>query len=259
MDALAYAVLFALGLTGGFFSGLLGIGGGIIMVPLLLYVPPLFGLTPMPMRVVAGITAVQSFVGAASGAVGHNRYNRVHIPLALYLGIPMALSSLVGSVASAHVSNELMLTIFAAMALLAAILILLPQSDTDTEDNIVDLKFNRFFAIAIGLIIGGLAGIIGQGGAFLYIPAMLFILGIPTRITIGTALAVGIASSAAVLLGRIGTHQIPWLWSAVLVTGVVLGAQLGSVLSQYTPRRVLRKILAVIIAGTTLKIWWELL
>ena len=60
-------------------------------------------------------------------------------------------------------------------------------------------------------------------------------------IIVGTALAVGIASSGAVLLGRIGTDQVPWGWSLALVAGVVIGAQIGSRLSQLTPRKVLRK------------------
>jgi hypothetical protein len=86
-----------------------------------------------------------------------------------------------------------------------------------------------------------------------FIPAMLFLLKIPMRI------AIGIASSTAVLIGRLGTNQIPWLMSAVLVAGVIAGAQAGSALSQRTPRRLLRGILSVLIAGSAMKICYELL
>jgi uncharacterized membrane protein YfcA len=108
-------------------------------------------------------------------------------------------------------------------------------------------------------VIGLLAGIIGQGGAFLFIPAMIYLLHIPTRIAIGTALAVGIASSIAVLLGRVGTNQIPYLMSAVLVAGVLIGAQFGSVVSQRTPRQALRRVLAILITITAIKMWYEIL
>ena len=55
-----YFLIGALGVCTGFLSGMLGIGGGIVMAPLLLYVPPWFGFSPLPMRVVAGLTIVPS-------------------------------------------------------------------------------------------------------------------------------------------------------------------------------------------------------
>ena len=61
-----YILIGGLGLAAGFLSGLLGIGGGIVMAPLLLYVPPLFGFEPLPMRMVAGLTIVQG--------LGHLKY-----------------------------------------------------------------------------------------------------------------------------------------------------------------------------------------
>ena len=54
-----FLIIGTLGLFTGFLSGLLGIGGGIVMAPLLLYVPPLFGFEPLPMQTVAGLTIVQ--------------------------------------------------------------------------------------------------------------------------------------------------------------------------------------------------------
>jgi len=72
-------------------------------------------------------------------------------------------------------------------------------------------------------------------------------------------LAVGIASSIAVLLGRVGTNQIPYLMSAVLVAGVLIGAQFGSIVSQRTPRQALRRVLAILITITAIKMWYEIL
>jgi uncharacterized membrane protein YfcA len=131
---------------------------------------------------------------------------------------------------------------------------LMPKRDAALEEGLDDVRINMPLAILIGTVIGAAAGIIGQGGAFLYIPAMLYLLHIPTRICIGSALAIGILSSGAVLVGRLGTGQIPWQNSLILVAGVIIGAQLGSVLSQRTPRVVLRRVLAVVIFATAIKI-----
>jgi uncharacterized membrane protein YfcA len=248
------ALLLLLGLLGGGLSGLLGIGGGIVMVPLLLYVPPALGFTPLGMKLVAGMTTVQSFAGALSGAFGHQRFKRIHWPLVAAVGVPMTVSSFVGSRLSVLVSEHLMLLIFAFMALAASLLMLMPKRETAHEAQLEEVTVNTPLAVLIGTLIGTAAGIIGQGGAFLYIPAILYLLHIPTRICIGSALAIGILSSGAVLLGRLGTNQIPWQHSMILVAGVIIGAQLGSVLSQRTPRVVLRRVLAVVIFATAIKI-----
>lgn len=79
---------------------------------------------------------------------------------------------------------------------------------------------------------------------------MLYLLHVPTCICIASALAIGILPSGAVLLGRLGTNQNPWRDSPIIVVGVIIGAQLGSILSQRTPRIVLRRVLAVVILAT---------
>ncbi|MCG6866790.1 MAG: sulfite exporter TauE/SafE family protein [Thiogranum sp.] len=247
-------LLFLLGLLGGGLSGLLGIGGGIIMVPLLLYAPPALGFSALGMKIVAGMTTVQSFAGTLSGAFGHQRFKRIHWRLVAAVGLPMTLASFAGSRFSVHVSEQLMLLVFALMALAASLLMLMPKKDSAHEEQLGDVEVNTPLAVVIGVIIGTAAGIIGQGGAFLYIPAMLYLLHIPTRICIGSALAIGILSSGAVLMGRLGTGQIPWQNSLILVAGVIIGAQLGSLLSQRTPRVVLRRVLAVVIFATAIKI-----
>jgi len=259
VDVALGATLFALGLIGGFASGLVGLGGGIIMVPLLLYVPPALGVGMLSMKLVAGITSVQSFFGAVSGAIGHKRHRRISRSLAFTMGGSMAVASLVGSVASVYLSSEVMLAVFASMAVIAAVMMLMPKTEDHVEPDVSTLRYNRPLAMVIGGTIGALSGVIGQGGAFLFIPAMLYLLRIPTRIAIGTGLVIGIASSTAVLVGRAGTAQIPITMSIVLVLGVICGAQVGSAISQRTPRTALRNILAVLIAATAIKIWYELL
>jgi uncharacterized membrane protein YfcA len=81
-----YLLIGCLGIFTGFISGLLGIGGGIVMAPLLLYVPPLFGLEPFSMRVVAGLTIVQGLLGCFSGGLTHRKFSFVSDKLSAYMG-----------------------------------------------------------------------------------------------------------------------------------------------------------------------------
>jgi uncharacterized membrane protein YfcA len=249
-----HATLFALGLLGGLLSGLVGIGGGIIMFPLLLYVPPAFGLAALSVKAAASITAVQSLLGALSGAFAHHRHRRVYFPLALDFGGAMALTALIGSVASSTIPEKIILVLFALLAVIAGLLMLLQRPEVP-EPAVAGGRYHysRLRAWSLGAVIGVCAGLIGQGGGFLFVPVMMAFLGAPLRIAIGTALAVGVASSAAVVLGRIGTAQIPWVLTVVTVSGGIIGAQIGSELSQRLPRRTLRIILAGAIFLTAIK------
>ena len=173
----------------------------------------------------------------------------------------MCVTSLIGSVASKFVAEEVILVVFAMMALLAAYMMLRPKKHHDDENNEVSaaLRFSKPAALLWGMLLGFLSGLVGQGGGFIFVPVMLYVLKVPTRITIGTALIVGIASSSAVLTGRAGTLQIPYMLSLVTVAGAIIGAQIGAKLSQLTPRHRLRQILSGIIVLTAARMLYSVM
>src|SRR5436190_21564604 len=102
---LAFALtLVGLGFSGAIVSGMLGVGGAIVMIPLLLYVPPLLGVGALDMKSVAGITIVQVFVAAISGMLAHRRGRAVHWPLVWIGGTSMGCGSLAGALVSKYTS-----------------------------------------------------------------------------------------------------------------------------------------------------------
>ena len=257
LDLILITVVLLLGLGVSFFSGLLGIGGGIIMTPLLLYVPSLLGLGHLGMREVAGLTMVQGFVGALSGLVKHRDYGFVNRDLVLNMGVAIGLSSLFGAVLSKYVGQDTLLAIFALLALIAAGLMLVSREEG--EDGATGIEFNRPLAISISIAVGFLGGLVGQGGAFILIPLMLFVLKLPTRITIGSSLGIVLFSAAAGFVGKLGTGQIILPLALALVVGAVPGAQLGSYVSKRVSTRALRGVLAALIGLTAVNMWWGLL
>ncbi len=252
-------VMFALGLTGGFFSGLLGIGGGIIMVPLLLYIPPWLGLATIDMKMAAGITMVQSLAGSLSALGFHRRHRHINQPLVLLMGAGSLTGALIGSVWSTAISGQTMLGIFTGLALVASVLLFFTTQENKLAEDGTSLHFRKIPAVLIGLVVGVLGGIIGQGGAFILIPLMIYILRLPTRIVLGSSVAISFLAALAGFFGKWGTNQIPILPAVIVALGAVAGAQAGGYLSNKVQTATLRSVLGVLIAGTALRTGYTLL
>ena len=255
---LFYIFLFCAGSIGGFFSGLLGIGGGIIMFPLLFYIPPLFGFEAIGVKNITGLTMVQGFFASLSAIYFYKKENLVNRSLALNLGLSLFLSSLIGSVISKGVSDRYLLFIFGILSFVASILMFMPRSylkDDLTEDKIA---FHKPAVIFTGIITGFMLGMVGQGGAFIIIPILLYGLRIPLRVALGSTLAIGLFSATAGLIGKVATGQVPFYMALALLLGAIPSARLGSMVSRKTKTQSLRWILAFIVSVTAIKVWYDI-
>lgn len=249
----------ALGLVCGFLSGLLGIGGGIIMAPLLLFVPPLFGFEALPMRVVAGLTIVQGLVACLAGVCAHYKANNVSGQLAGWMGGAIFVTSLVGGAAAGWVDNLVLLFIFGGLAIAAAVLMFIPEKITDEAPEVTGLKFSRWRAVSTAGGVGLFGGLVGQGGSFILIPLMTSLVKIPTRIAMGSNLAIVLLSTTAAFIGKAVTGQVEWLLAVPIVLTVIPGSYFGGCLSGRVPVLILRRLLAIFIGLAAVRIWGCLL
>lgn len=247
---------FLMGLGVSILSGLLGIGGGIILAPALLYLPPILGIGELDMRAVAGLTMTQALFACLSGAWRHRKYRFVCWPLVRWMGLTILVASFMGAVASKAVRNEVLMGIFALLALTAALLMLLPQEEKPGAEGEA-VSFSRPLAVAIALSVGLVGGLVGQGGSFLLIPLMLWLLRLPLRVVLGSNLAIVAFASFSGFLGKLLTHQIPLEIGAALALGAVPGAQIGGIMSRQTPTPFLRGLLALIILLAAIKMGYD--
>jgi uncharacterized membrane protein YfcA len=244
---LALLVL-ALGFAGGVASGVLGVGGGILMAPALLYVPRILDAGAFDMKEVAGLTITQGLLACLSGTLGHGRYGCVSRRLVVSMGPALVVGALAGSVLSSRMEPRALMLLFAALAGVAAVLMWLPRTGAEGASATVNGPLAALIALSVGL----LGGMVGQGGSFLLVPLMLHVLRIPTRVVIGSNLALVLFSSAAGLAGKLATAQVPLLAAGMLALGTVPGAQAGSVLSHRLPTRGLRAALGVVVGLSAL-------
>jgi hypothetical protein len=165
---------------------------------------------------------------------------------------------LIGSIISKGVSDRYLLFIFGILSFVASILMFMPRSylkDDLTEDKIA---FHKPAAIITGIIIGFLLGMVGQGGAFILIPILLYGLKIPLRVALGSTLAIGLFSATAGLIGKVATGQVPFYMAFALLLGAIPSARLGSMVSRKTKTQSLRWILAFIVSVTAIKVWYDI-
>ncbi|HEY3368849.1 MAG TPA: sulfite exporter TauE/SafE family protein [Symbiobacteriaceae bacterium] len=254
-----FLLLMLLGLIGGFFSGLLGLGGSILMVPLLLFVPPLLGFAALDMKQVSAISIVQVLFASLAAVMIHRKHNAVSRPLILYMGTTSALASLAGAWLSAYTSARFLLVLFAGISTLAALLMFLPKRETESDLPADLVPFNRPVAVALALGVGLIGGLIGAPGAFIYVPLLMYVLGIPTRVTLGSTLAIVLLGSLFGAIGKAATGQVPVMMALALVLGAVPGAQLGGRLSRRVKVGHLRWMVTAVVVLSTAKIWMQAL
>ncbi len=235
-----------IGLLGGACSGFLGIGGGIISAPLLLYVPVWLGQPALSMHVVGGLTITQSLCAGLVGAVAHGRRHAVDRKLAVVMGSAIFAASLVGAAGSKHFSHKFLLGVFTVLALFAALLIFLPRRDADRRDYSFG-GFSFWGAVSTALAVGVLGGLVGQSGSFLLIPAVATGLKVPLRVAMGSNMVIVFFASLAGFIGKAATGQIPPVLALSLLAGIVPGALLGSYFSHRVPVRALRLALGCLI------------
>jgi uncharacterized membrane protein YfcA len=253
------AVLAALGFAGAFVSSMLGIGGAIVMLPLLLYTPPLLGLDALDVKTVAGITMTQVLFGSLTGLLTHRRHHALSLELALAAGPAMAAGSLVGALASGWMRGGMVLTVYAVMVTSGAVMMLVPSQSVDPEILGSPPRFNHFVATAGAGGIGLVAGVVGAGGAFLLLPLLVVVLRTPLRVAIGTSLAIAAMGAVSGFVGKLVTGQIVAGVALPVLVGAVAAAPLGASASHRLSVRALRIALLVLLMSAAASVWYDVL
>ncbi len=246
-------VLFCLSLIGGFFSGLLGVGGAVVLIPLLLSVPPLFGVGALTMHDVAGITMIQVLASSATAALVHRRSGFSHFPTILAVGIPMGLLSFTGAAVSKEVS-ELRLEVVFGCIVAVAVLLLFRKSPGE-DGTTVDFKFNKVASGICGSIIGFVSGMVGAGGGFVLVPVMTGVLKIPIKVAVGSSLGIVFIGSLMGSLGKIITLQVAWFYLLPVIAGSLPASLAGACVSRRLSPARIRFVLLGLVILICIKTW----
>jgi uncharacterized membrane protein YfcA len=175
------------------------------------------------------------------------------------MGISIFVAAMMGGAGSRYLSNEILLFLFAGLALSASVLIFIPVKREIEYPDVDQLSFDPWRAVSAASGVGLLGGLVGQGASFILIPLMTSFVQIPTRIAIGSNLAIVALSSSAGFIGKAATGQIEWLMGVPIVLTVIPAARMGSLVSRKAPVLALRRLLAVLIAVAAVRMWVSVL
>jgi uncharacterized protein len=232
----ALVLALAAGAVIGLALGALGGGGSVLAVPALIY---LLGFTP-----VAATTASLVIVAVTSATAlsAHARDGQVRWRTGLLFAAAGIVPAMLGGLLAGRLPDAVLTVAFAAVAAVAAVRMLRPHrtSPVTTADPAG--------AAAAGAGLGAVTGVLGVGGGFLAVPALVGVLGLPMRAAVGTSLLVITVNSLAALAVRAGTADgLDWAVTAPFTAAAVLGAWDGKRLAGKVSGGALQRIFALVL------------
>ena len=235
MDIAGYIASVFIGIA----LGLIGGGGSILTVPVLVY---LFHLD----AVIA--TGYSLFIVGATSAVGSFSYFRkglVNVKTAIVFGIPSIIAVYltrafivpvipqeIVQVGSFMLTKSILLMLLFALLMIAASYSMIKKDKPTTDEAPQKQIFNYPLILIEGALVGVLTGLVGAGGGFLIIPALVILSKLPMKEAVGTSLAIIAVKSLLGFLGEIGENSIDWTFLATITGFAIVGIFIGTALSK---------------------------
>ncbi len=244
-----------LGMVSGALSGLLGIGGGVVLLPALLFLLPLVsghGVTPFQ---ATEISMVQVAFAALMGLYLHRPTAYVPVMRLALWALSALVGGVVGGLLSYHFSGKVILLLFLAEALLALTLLCIPPRG---KTGGAGRPSGSVLEFPVMSTIGLTSGILGVGGGFLFYPVLTLFFGYPSYVAVGSSLGVmfPMAASAAiskvVASGSIAPQTLP------VVLGALAGSSVGARFTKRIGSRWIRILQGTLLGVTILRLLWSL-
>lgn len=242
-------IMLLIGIFGGFISGLVGIGGAIIIYPMLLLLPPLVGLPTYSAYIASGLTSSQVFFSTLSGSFKAYKNKDFSRTLVLNMGSGMIIGSILGAILANLINVQFVNMVYIIIALLALILMFIKVAPSTSH-----IKFNRLLLITIGGIIGLVSGIVGAGGAFIIIPVLLVIFKLPMNTVVTNSIVIAFISSIGAFIIKLLQGYIPVNSAIPLILGSILFTPLGMKIGQKIPDYIQKMIVSILIVIAIIKL-----
>lgn len=248
-----WLLLTGVGLFTGVLAGFLGIGGGIVLVPLLVQ------LGNRPVEAVA-TSSLAIIVTSLSGSFQNWRSGQLRLERAFYLALPALVAAQGGVLAARNLGDRALLVAFGFF--LVANVFLLQWRKHVTKQASADELPNATWNPALGrLVTGGIAGfmagLFGVGGGVILVPLQILLLGEPIKRAIQTSLAAIVMTAASSTVGHAAAGNVLWVTGLILGTGGLVGAQVSTRVLPKLSDRVVSTAFTTLLLLETVYIFWQ--
>ncbi len=238
--------LIATGFLGGIVGSLFGLGGGIIMVPLLTLI---FGL---PMTEAVGTSLMGVVAVSTAASIDFLKSGRADLELGLTLETLTALGALTGGLLAAVISARPLYILFGIILFYTAIDMVRPRRKLPEGGNRVYFRNNRI-GLGLSFVAGNVAGLLGVGGGVMKVPLMNLVMGVPLKIATATSsYMIGITAATASIIYLV-RGDVDLYKAAVIILGIFFGSRLGVLISYRINVRILRLLFVAILLFTAYK------
>ncbi|MBJ3764261.1 sulfite exporter TauE/SafE family protein [Maribius pontilimi] len=254
------------GIAGGVLAGLLGVGGGIVIVPALYLSLSLTGMDPALIMQVAVGTSLSTIVFTSlSSGIGHYRQGAIDFDLLKLWAPSILVGVVIGSVLGGVVSGLALLAVFATVALIVSFDMMFRKGGDGSDQR----SFSRPVWAGLGTLAGAISAMMGIGGGTVCVPLLNF-LGYDIRRAVGTSSAIGflIGVPGAIIyaISGLGQDNLPpfslgyvnLLLAAIIIPLSTSFAHLGVRLAHAIPRGALRMAFGLFLLATSLRMFWDL-
>lgn len=257
-----YIVLLVIGLLAGTIGSLVGLGGGIVIVPALLFLGATGFLNEATPQIAAGTSLLVIIFTGLSSSIAYYKQKKVDIKTGLILFIGGGPGGIVGAWVNKQLNADHFSMWFGLFMIFISFVLIFKdkipplkrkgkrgiwRTFTDPDGEEYTYGFQPVIAIPIAFVVGFLGGLLGIGGGALMVPSLILLFHFPAHIAVATSMLLLFFTSLTSSITHIWLGNIVWLYALALIPGAWLGGTLGAKINQKLPSKTIVIILRIVL------------
>jgi uncharacterized protein len=256
-------ILISIGLAAGTLGSLVGLGGGIVIVPMLLNIDHILSaFSTVPIQVAVGTSLITIVFSSLSSALAYHKQKRIDIKSGLLFLIGSVPGSFIGSYVNSLFNTEQFTIVFGLFLIVISIFLFISskitkkqkevhkgviQTYTNDEGEAYTYSYRLPLAIGLSVIVGFISGLFGIGGGVMLVPMMAFLFGFPPQVAVATSMFIVTFTTLGSSVSYIAMDAVNFYYALLLIPGAWFGGKIGALINQKLKTETITLILRLVI------------